>query len=493
MLATQLLSPLFPNTYIPAVEIEKITQDSREASANALFICIAGANTDGHSYASRAYDAGCRLFLAEKALSVPADATVLITDDTRRAMGYLACRFYGDPSKQMRIIGITGTKGKTTTAQMLFQILNQNHISAGYIGTNGITFGKIHMETENTTPDSITLQYTLSQMREAGIETVIMEVSSQALKQHRVAGMAFACGIFTNLAPDHIGTHEHADLTEYISCKAKLFSDYGIRHMFLNADDRTSLYMQESSVADHILTYSIENASADYYGKSPTPNRRNGILGVDFQVLYKKTPTPVYLPMIGKINAYNALCAIAVAHALFGIPPADSAAVLSTVQIDGRSTQISLPNGATVVIDYAHNGESMLRILDALHSHHPKRLIGLFGSVGERSQGRRSEIGKAAASYCDLCILTSDNPGCEDPNQIMNDLALPLDAKGVPYVRIADREEAIRYGISLTESGDILLLAGKGHEKYQLIGKDKLPFCEEEIVSSTIADLLTKA
>ncbi len=489
MLANELLLPFFEASLLPSLNVEAIVQDSRKASNTSLFVCIQGANADGHKYAEQAYRAGCRLFLAEHPLALPKDATVLITPDSRKILSLIACRFYGDPSQHLQIIGITGTKGKTTTAQMIYQILCKNGISCGYIGTNGVIYGKTALSTENTTPDAVALQKTLSDMVLHNIRVVVLEVSSQALKQHRVLGTRFSAAIFTNLTADHIGLHEHADFEEYKACKARLFTDYGIGQIFLNGDAPDSQYIRSISNAGHIVTFGMTNASSDYLAFDTVPTCKDGQLGISFSLVCKSTAYQAYLPMIGKINAYNALCAIAVTNQLFSIAIEQAIEALRHIQISGRSTQLSLPNGGIVVIDYAHNGESMYRILEALHTHAPRRLMALFGSVGGRSQGRRQELGKAAAAFCDLCILTSDNPGNEDPEVIMDELSGPLNDRSIPYCKIANREEAIRYAMARMQKGDILLLAGKGHENYQLIGKEKRSFSEKEIVLNTIAQM----
>ena len=471
---------------IPCGEIEHLTEDSRKANEKTLFVCIRGAIADGHQYAASAYERGCRFFVAERALSLPDDAFVLIVNDTRRALAKLACRLYGDPSSSMKVIGITGTKGKTTTAEMLAQILNQNKIPTGYIGTNGIAYGEVLKATANTTPDAVTLQETLSHMKALGMKAVIMEVSSQALMQYRADGVRFDAVLFTNLFRDHIGLHEHPTMEHYKACKKRLFTEFDAPCMILNDDDAFSKELLQESSAKRKITCSFEDPTCDFFGTEIRLLQQNGFLGVSFDLF----GVTFRLPLIGKANAYNALLATVCAKERFGISLSQSATVLSGISIAGRSECISLPNGACAVIDYAHNGESLRALLQSLRAYAPARLLCLFGSVGDRTRERRAEMGSVAASLCDLCFLTSDNPGYEDPQRIMEEIAVSFDAAKAPYRMITDRERAIVEALRETKAGDVLVLAGKGHETYQLIQNKKIPFSEKEIVEKTVKNNL---
>ncbi len=490
MNARHLLAALFPSAALPNMEITSVTERADKADGTSVFVCIKGARADGHTLAPDAYARGCRLFVAEHALDLPADAQVFVTDNTRKALAELACAFYAHPSHAMHVIGITGTKGKTTTAHLLMQILEQNGIPSGYIGTTGIRYGETEIDTPNTTPDALTLQRAMSDMVASGIRVLVMEVSSQALMQHRVAGIRFETVLFTNLTPDHIGAREHPTFEHYRDTKHTLFTSFGAKNAVYNTDDASFTYMREDESADRIYLCGTGEAN-DYSLSHVTPTRTSCALGLAFSIRFGDSVTDATLPLIGEPNASNALLAFAVAHGIFGLPAEGIAKVLSTAAVTGRSEVVMLPNGAAVILDYAHNGESMRRILTSLRAYRPHRLIALFGSVGERSQMRRAELGLAASEYADLAILTSDNPGNESPEAIIEEIAAAMTARPIPTYKILDRAEAIRKALRMTEADDILLLAGKGHEAYQLIGNEKLPFSEHAIIEEEMRAIST--
>lgn len=463
----------------------QITENTARANAQSVFVCIRGAHVDGHDLAQNAYRNGCRHFVAEVPLRLPADATVITSPSTRTALAQLACKHYGEPSRRLRVIGITGTKGKTTTALLLHHILNGAGIPCGYIGTNGISVKEGQLQvTANTTPDAVTLQGALRDMVDAGCQAAVVEVSSQALKQERVFGTTFDTTIFTNLSPDHIGPTEHPDLADYAACKQKLFTDYPCQTVLCNIDDPFAGALLSATHAPHRLTCGI-SARADFSLTNVTPYRDGGVLGICFCVESRNAaPQVCRLPLIGQGNAYNALLAIACAAECFGIPLSRSTTLLETVTVPGRSETICLPNGALAIIDYAHNGVSLRQLLTDLRAYTPKRLLLLIGSVGERTKLRRQEIGAVAGALADLCIFTSDNPGREDPAAIVQDIAAGARTCKIPALQIPDREEAIRQAVDRLQPNDFLVLAGKGHERYQLIGTEKCPFCEKEILLS---------
>ncbi len=471
---------------LPDIDIVTLTESSALADSSSVFVCIRGAHNDGHAFAAAAYDRGCRLFVAESPLSLPPDACVILTPNTKHMLGILASRFYGDPSKQMHVVGITGTKGKTTVAQLLTHLLNASKIPCGYIGTNGVQYLGRHIQTRNTTPDAVTLQSTLRDMLDAGVRTVVAEVSSQAILCERVAGMTFKTTVFTNLSPDHIGKNEHRDFADYKACKHRLFTDFGASYLIFNADDPYAEELTADSSADHRVSISVQKP-ADYSASELRLLRERDLLGVSFTLSHAKQTLDASLPLTGKMNVENALSALAVASECFSIPLADAVPLLTDARVAGRSEVYPLPNDACAVIDYAHNGESLRRLLTTLREYRPTRLIALFGSVGERSQMRRRELGRAAAELCDLCILTSDNPGTEPPEEIIAEIASAFDGTDTPYLTIPDRAEAIQTAVELCRAGDLLVLAGKGHEAYQLIGKEKVYFCERELLGKAAA------
>jgi len=486
LILNTLLCGLIEAKNVPAIEIRRVTENSRKTDPHTLFVCIQGANADGHRFAASAYANGCRAFVAMIPLSLPEDAFVVLVPDTRRALALLAARIWGEPSRAMHVIGITGTKGKTTAAQLLTHILNRCGTPCGYIGTNGIFYAGKRLETCNTTPDAVTLQKNLHHMREAGVDTVVMEVSSQAMMQSRVDGIAFRTLIFTNLSPDHIGQNEHPDFAHYKACKQRLFRNFGAQNVVYNLDDTASDDMISCSDAEVRISCSTERCDADFYATACELLRKRDMWGISCNVTTDATVETLCLPLIGRFNISNALLAIGCACRVFGVELKHACDVLSNASVMGRSELIPLPNGACAVIDYAHNRASLEGLLTSLREYAPTRLIALFGSVGGRSQMRRRELGEVAAALCDLCILTSDNPANEPPMQIIDDIAQAFVGTSVPYLKIADRTEAIREAVKRTRCGDILVLAGKGHECYQLIGEEKLPFCEREILLDAI-------
>ena len=488
MRATELFCG-FDTPVLPDKELLTLTENASLANQDAVFVCIRGARHDGHRFAPDAYRNGCRFFVAEEPPNLPPDACVVLCKDTKVALGQLACRFYGNPSHRMHLIGITGTKGKTTTAVLLAHILNACGIPCGYIGTNGVRFRDRQYATKNTTPDTVTLQKTLCEMQDAGVFTAVIEVSSQALLCHRTAGMRFETVLFTNLSPDHIGQSEHTDFENYKACKMRLFTEFGAETAIVNADDNVANEILSATTASRKITVSTHKG-ADFVASDITPLRNERTLGVTFTASDNSVQATTELPLIGTMNAQNALMAMAAAETCFEIPLPAAAHALQNALVDGRSEVFTLSSGASVIIDYAHNGTSLYYLLTTLREYQPQRLIALFGSVGERTKRRRHELGAVAAELCDLCILTSDNPGNEDPDAIIADIAKAFEGKKTPYLAISDRREAIRTAVDLTQAGDILVLAGKGHENYQLIGDEKIPFSEREILADAIRELV---
>ncbi|MBQ9806606.1 MAG: UDP-N-acetylmuramoyl-L-alanyl-D-glutamate--2,6-diaminopimelate ligase [Clostridia bacterium] len=472
---------------LPCVEIELLTDNSKKACANALFVCVCGARFDGHDYAQQAYRNGCRVFVAQKRIDLPQDALIFTVADTRRTLSLLACRFFGDPSRKMRLIGITGTKGKTTTAQLIAHLFNTSNIPCGYIGTNGIDYADCHRDTLNTTPDPLTLQGALSDMLRHGVKTAVLEVSSQALAQYRADGAVFETLLFTNLALDHVGRGEHLDFDHYKACKKRLFTEFPAKRVIYWADDPHANEIVTPPPPTPLIACSQALDSADYRLQNVTAIQNNSGFGVGYDLCQGGKIVSGYLPLLGKINAQNATLALAAVTEMSGLSLEAAVKSLKNALVAGRSEQKRLPSGACVCIDYAHNAFSLRQLLLSLREYTKGRLIVLFGSVGERTQLRRREMGEVAAACGDLAILTSDNPGNEPPEDIIADIASGFEGSKTPYESIPDRKTAILYALGLLKRGDILVLAGKGHENYQLIGREKLPFCESEIVEAYIA------
>ncbi|MBO5270895.1 MAG: UDP-N-acetylmuramoyl-L-alanyl-D-glutamate--2,6-diaminopimelate ligase, partial [Clostridia bacterium] len=473
-------------------EISAIYSDSREAPHHGdggLFVCIAGAAFDGHAFARRAYDDGCRTFAVMHPLELPADTIQLVYEDTRRALAQLSAAFYGHPSKELTVFGITGTKGKTTTALMTYELLSRAGISAAYIGSNGIRYGDTVRRTKNTTPESLVLQKTMRELCDCGIRVLVMEVSSQAIMQHRIDGIAFDTVLFTNLSPDHIGPTEHPTFEAYKSEKRKLFSDYGAKTVILNADDPAATEMLPPSGT--VVTFSVKGSITDALLPAPKLSARDirlsaHTLGNTFLLCDAGgTETEVDLPLPGVCNVENLLGALSLCETVGPLPGDLKSAILS-MQVEGRAETIVTEDRLRIVIDYAHNEASMREILTALAKYPHGRLTVLFGSVGGRTEARRGAMGAVASELADFCILTSDNPDRESPEAIMNDILAGF-KRDCPYVMIADRREAIEYSLSTARPNDILLLAGKGHEGYQRVDGKDLPFSEREIVERYLA------
>ena len=467
---------------LPTQGIRTVTERADEASADAIFVCIRGARADGHDFAATAYQKGCRIFVAERPLDLPSDARILTVPSTREALAHLACTFYRNPSRELRVIGITGTKGKTTTACLLRHILLESGMSCGYVGTNGVQFGDTERELTNTTPDAMTLQRTLREMQKAGMEAAVIEVSSQALMQYRADGICFDSVLFTNLYPDHISPTEHPDLAHYIAAKRRLFTEFSASRLLYSKDAPHAAEVLEGSAIKERLSCSCEDPSADLYAEALSLWQEDGQLGISFTVREGKKKAFCALPLLGSMQVENALLAIATAKASFGIPLEKACAALRKASVKGRAECIPLPSGATAILDYAHNGESLRRLLSDLRAYEPRRLICLFGSVGERTQLRRVQLGEAAAELADLCVLTADNPGREDPMKIIFEISSAFLGTRTPYFAIPDREQAIREAVRLCREGDFLVLAGKGHETYQLIEGERVPFSERQIL-----------
>ncbi|MBE6617935.1 MAG: UDP-N-acetylmuramoyl-L-alanyl-D-glutamate--2,6-diaminopimelate ligase [Ruminococcaceae bacterium] len=458
--------------------ISKIEYNSRLADSETLFFCMPGARADGHNFAPQAYELGCRAFVVEHTVDLPDDAVQIVVKRSRETLAYVSARFYGSPAERMTVIGVTGTKGKTTTAILIEEIFNSCGINCGYIGTNGVVIGERHYETINSTPESRELHKYFAMMLDRGYTHVVMEVSSQALDHYRVAGIKFDTVIFTNLSEDHIGEGEHATFEEYRDAKRKLFTDYGAKNVIYNADDVYSGYMIENA-SGRKISYGIDNDS-DYRGSAMRPFRAETSLGIDFDVICGGIKTGIRLRTPGSFSVYNGLAAIA-ACACHGVSIRDAADALRSISIKGRFEIVDGLEGITFIIDYAHNGLSLTRALAVLREYEPERLICVFGCVGGRTYVRRREMAEAAGNLADFSIITSDNPDNEVPEDIIKDVLNYFDRNKL-YTTIADREEAVRFAVRIAKKGDIVLFAGKGHEDYQLVEGKKVPLCERKII-----------
>ncbi len=460
--------------------VASICYSSREAYSGSAFFCLTGTKADGHSFASEAYEKGVRIFFCERALPLSEDVLQITVKNSRSALALVSAEFFGHPEKKITLIGVTGTKGKSTVCEMIAHVLSSAGKSCAVISTLGIKIDGETKETANSTPESYIIYKALAESVSKGIEYVAVEVSSQALCNHRTEGLHFAAAVFTNLSRDHIGAHEHPNFAHYKAAKKSLFLRTDTA--FINADD--AFYEEFAAFCPcPVYTYSVEN-DADIRAKNARPLRENGDFGVSFICEYVGKKTRVKLPLPGKFSALNSLAAIAVcAH--FGVSAETCAEALRHVRIGGRFETVPCAQRDIIcIIDYAHNGQSLENALSALREYATRRIICVFGSVGGRTKERRRELGETAAALADLCIITSDNPDFESPEDIISEIAAHIPTE--KCVCISDRASAVEYALDIAEQGDFLLFAGKGHEQYQLINGKKLPFSERELIKNHI-------
>ena len=473
---------------VDGCEVSSLCRDSRQRAERGLFVCIKGAKTDGHEYAEMAYNNGCRAFIAQRPITLPEDACVVLTKDTRIGLARASAAFYGYPADELRVVGITGTKGKTTTALTAYQILNECKIPAAYIGSNGVKYAGKNIITANTTPESCDLQKYMRDMADAGIKYLVMEVSSQAIYMNRVLGIDFETVAFTNLYVDHIGGAEHPTFEHYRDCKKKLFTDFSAKNIIYNVDDPHAEFMISQASARLISCSPLGKKSADISARNIRNERLKSSLSVCFDVSIDEREYEASVPMPGEFSVANALIAIAICQTA-DLDIKDIIEKLAAVSAEGRFETLSA-EWALFVIDYAHNGASLEAAIKAIRAFSPSRIICLFGSVGGRTFGRRQELGDVAAALADLCILTADNPDFESPESVIKDIAESFKKDGsCPYVSIPDRREAIRFAVANAKEGDVVLLAGKGHESYQLIAGKKIPFSERTIIEEALLEL----
>lgn len=494
MILTKILADIEYNanrdaSMLDGVEIRDIVYDSRKAFEGTMFVCLVGAVSDGHSYANSAYDCGCRVFLVQHAVDLPNDAVQIVVDDTRAGLALASAAFFEYPARSLAVIGVTGTKGKTTTASLVADILNAGGINTAYIGTTGIVINGEHTPTKNTTPESYELHKAFRRMVENGVGAVVMEVSSQAMYMRRVVGIHFHIGVFTNLSRDHIGGVEHPTLEHYVECKAAMFKQ--CRYGIFNSDDAHYTDMIKSSRSINSTFGVSTDAPHDVSARDIAIFGSENILGTRFtcRSLYGERAYELRMP--GEFNVYNALAAIAVAERM-QIRPEVIHDALAKAAVRGRFEIIEALPKAVTIIDYAHNEVSMRAALETIRRYQPNRLVVLFGSVGGRTTLRRAELGEVVSSLADFCIITSDNPDYEPPEDIIADIEKTVATSACPYVTFVDRRDAVRYAIDNARDGDCILFAGKGHEQYQLIKGEYVHYDEREEIAAAAAARLAR-
>ncbi|MDD3368082.1 MAG: UDP-N-acetylmuramoyl-L-alanyl-D-glutamate--2,6-diaminopimelate ligase [Lachnospiraceae bacterium] len=467
------------------IQVGEVVFDSRKVTKDCVFICIEGANFDGHDAAAEVVQKGAAALIVSKDVEVDTDAavTVVKVENTRYAMAFISAAYFGHPADRMKVIGVTGTKGKTTTTYLVKSILEQAGHKVGLVGTIETIIGDKKIPSCNTTPESYVLQQSFKEMVDAGCDMVVMEVSSQGLMLHRTQGFTFELGIFTNIEPDHIGPNEHESFEEYMACKGLLFKQ--CKTGIVNCDDAHWQTVLRGHTCE-LETYGFSE-NADLKAENVELVHKPGSLGVQFHV-GGKMDLEVEIATPGKFSVYNALCAIAICRH-FAVDEGSIKKALLTAKVKGRIEMVKVSDEFTLMIDYAHNAMALESLLSTLQEYHPHRLVCLFGCGGNRSKLRRYEMGEVSGKMADLTIITSDNPRFEDPQDIIEDIKTGIAKTSGKYVEICDRKEAIRYAIEHGEKGDIVVLAGKGHEDYQEIKGVKHPMDERVLIAEVLDEL----
>ena len=463
-------------------EITSVVYDSRKAEPGSLFLCIKGAVSDGHAYAKEVAEKGASVLVVQDAVEVPEDVTVIQVENSRYAMACISAAWFDYPAKKLKTIGITGTKGKTTTTYLVKSILENAGHKTGLIGTIETIIAEEHIPSANTTPESYLVQQYFAKMAESGCDSVVMEVSSQGLMLHRTAGFTFDIGIFTNLEPDHIGPNEHKDFEDYLHCKALLFKQ--CKTGIFNADDQHLEQILEGHTCE-VETFGFSE-KADLRAENTKLVTGKGTLGIHYDVK-GLMDFPVEIDLPGKFSVYNSLTAIAVCRH-FNVTEENIQKALKQAKVKGRIEMVKVSDDFTLMIDYAHNAMSLESLLTTLKEYKPNRLVCLFGCGGNRSKLRRYEMGEVSGKLADLTIITSDNPRNEEPQEIINDIKVGIGKTDGKYVEIIDRKEAIAYAIHHGQPGDIVVLAGKGHEDYQEIKGKKYPMDERVLIQEILEE-----
>lgn len=476
-------------------EVSSIVLDSRKAAEGCLFVCIKGAVADGHRFAADVAAAGAAVIVVEDEVDITdekgAGSPVIVrVPDSRYALACISAAWFGHPAKELTTIGITGTKGKTTTTYMVKSILEKTGHKVGLIGTIEVLIGDRSIPAANTTPESYLVQKYFREMADAGCDCVVMEASSQGFMLHRTAGFTFDYGIFTNIEPDHIGPNEHRDFRHYLECKKMLLKQ--CRTGIINRDDEHFAQIAEGAECE-LETYGIGSAGGevcaerDLRAENMELVSRPGYLGIRYDVK-GLMDFPVEIDIPGKFSVYNSLTAIAICRH-FGASPDEITEALKDIHVKGRVELIKVSDEFTLMIDYAHNAMALESLLSTLREYNPHRLVTVFGCGGNRARDRRFEMGEVSGRMADLTIITSDNPRLEDPQAIIDDIRTGIEKTDGKFVEIADRKEAIRYAIQNGEPGDIIICAGKGHETYQDIGGKKHDMDERVLIKEILEEM----
>ena len=466
------------------IEIKGIENNSKEVKPGYLFVAIKGFSVDGHNYIESAIENGAIAVAVEegfdlKSIKFPSDVTIVVAKSTRELLAIASSNFYGNPSEKFKLIGVTGTKGKTTTTFMIKEILEKAGKKVGLIGTVAVYInGEKKADSDRTTPESIELQKIFAEMVEKGVEYVVMEVSSQSLKLHRVDGCKFDLVAFTNFSEDHISEKEHPDMEDYFQSKLKLFNM--CKTGFVNIDDLHGAKIPAMFPESDITGYGIDN-SGNFLARDITITNSY----VDFRAKVSDKNERVKVDIPGRFTVYNALAAICICKKL-GIDGETIKQALLNIKVPGRSEMVDNKLDLPIMIDYAHSPESLQNILQAVSSYTRGRVISVFGCGGDRDSRKRPVMGEISGRVADYTIITSDNPRTEDPQAIVDQIEEGIKKTKGKYEVIVDRTQAIEKAIKMANKNDIIVLAGKGHEPYQEINGVKHPFDERIIVRDII-------
>ncbi len=471
------------------ITINALVYDSRKVTKGDVFVCIEGALSDGHKYIDAVVKAGASAIIVGKDVELTTDiinesVTVIKTADTRLALANMSAAYFDYPANKLFTIGITGTKGKTTTSFMVREILEACNIKTGLIGTIETIIGDEKIPSANTTPESYKVQEYFSRMVECGCKCVVMEVSSQALMLHRTAGIVFDIGVFTNLEPDHIGPNEHASFEDYMACKGLLFKQ--CKTGIINTDNEHAMEVIKGHTCE-IESYGL-NEDARLRAVNIQYIHEGGHITTSYDVTGSKN-MHVKLTLPGEFSVYNSLCAIAVTSHL-DVEEELLKKALYNVKVAGRVEPVKVSDDYIVMIDYAHNAMSLKSLLTTLREYNPGRIVTLFGCGGNRSKLRRFEMGEISGQLSDFTIITSDNPRDEEPADIMADIETGIKKTSGKYIKIADRAEAVKYALENAQPKDIIVLAGKGHEDYQEIKGVKHHMLDRELVENAAKEIM---
>ena len=463
-------------------EVTTLVYDSRKVEKGSVFVCISGSVRDAHDFIPDVVAKGAAAVIVEKDVELQEGVTYIKVANSRLALACMSAAYFDHPARKLKTIGITGTKGKTTTTYMVKSILESAGIKTGLIGTIESIVGEKRIPSANTTPESYRVQELFHEMVEAGLDAVVMEVSSQALILHRVSGFMFDIGVFTNLEPDHIGENEHKDFADYMHCKSLLFRQCKLG-IFNGDSEHLEGILKGHTCEVETFGYGKNN---DLVADGVELKKDHGALGVRYHVSgLMNFDVEVNVP--GSFSVYNSLTAIAICHH-FGVDVEKIKHALLHVSVKGRIEIVPVTKRYTIMIDYAHNAMALESLLTTLREYEPGRLVCLFGCGGNRAKSRRYEMGEVSSRLADLTVVTSDNPRNEEPMDIINDILVGVHKADGAYVTIPDRKEAIAYCMKNAQDGDIIVLAGKGHEDYQEICGVKHHMDERELIADIIKE-----